>query len=59
MAREIYCADCKRFVGEIRDARLMKGLAFVCSPCEAIRSAAKTKPGSVDELLNGFFGRRR
>jgi hypothetical protein len=31
--RKIYCMFCGRFVGLIRDAKLMKGLKFVCRYC--------------------------
>lgn len=31
--RVIHCIVCKVYVGTIRDAKLMKGLTFVCPTC--------------------------
>jgi len=36
--RKIYCMFCGRFVGLIRDAKLMKGLKFVCRDCQKPKS---------------------
>jgi hypothetical protein len=31
--RIIYCYKCNVYVGTIRDAKLMKGLSFICATC--------------------------
>lgn len=33
MNRDIFCNDCGTYVGTIRDAKLMKGLKFICPKC--------------------------
>lgn len=33
MGRQIWCVNCKRSCGIIRDASLLKGLLFICEPC--------------------------
>jgi hypothetical protein len=45
--RNIQCNDCGRHVGIIRDAKLMKGLVFVCPTC--IKSKA------TKDMLDGMF----
>jgi hypothetical protein len=32
--RKIYCSVCDKYVGEIRDATLIKGLKYICSSCD-------------------------
>lgn len=36
--RVIYCEKCKKYVGEIRDARLLKGIVFLCKDCNSKRT---------------------
>lgn len=31
--RKIYCNECDKYVGEIRDATLMKGIKYLCPSC--------------------------
>jgi len=33
-SRKIYCTICGKYVGEIRDATLIKGLKYICSSCD-------------------------
>jgi predicted SprT family Zn-dependent metalloprotease len=33
MTKQIYCCKCKKYCGEIRDARLIKGLQYICDKC--------------------------
>lgn len=33
--RKIYCQCCDTYVGTLRDAKLMKNLAFVCPTCSS------------------------
>jgi hypothetical protein len=32
--RDIFCDTCGNFVGTIRDAKLRKGLKFICPDCD-------------------------
>jgi len=38
--RQINCSGCNANMGEIRDARLRKGIAFLCADCETRRIRA-------------------
>lgn len=38
--REISCCKCGKHVGTIRDAKLMKGLKFICPTCD-VRSSSR------------------
>jgi len=59
-ARRIYCKGCKKYLGEIRDATLMKGIVHLCNNCEIKRFASdlaqKTRGdvGSMD-FFNDIF----
>lgn len=57
---KIYCCSCAKYVGEVRDGKLMKGLGFICPDCrdalvgeEEILSKHKDDP-MVDYLKNMF-----
>ena len=60
-ARRIFCKGCKKYLGEIRDATLMKGIVHLCSICEIKRFASdlaqKTRMGvdSKDVGSMDFF----
>lgn len=30
---KIYCKECSKYVGDIRDASLIKGLIYICPTC--------------------------
>ena len=52
--RKIHCHICGQYVGIIRDAKLMKGIAFLCRDC----AQAKTKTpdgGPVVDFLKGIM----
>ena len=50
MARNIYCCKCGAYLGEIRDAKLAKGIEYVCRGC------AKPKPDDdIPDFLKGIF----
>lgn len=41
--RTIYCQGCKKYVGKIRDAKLLKNIVFLCPKCEIKRKSAILK----------------
>ena len=52
----IYCNGCKRYLGEIRDGKLMKGISYLCSKCEIKRIASDmAKKNSYDPDISNFF----
>ena len=55
--RKIHCSECKTHLGEIKDARLKKGIAYLCAKCETARNlmkAAKTARNANNPLGNIF-----
>lgn len=58
--RKIFCV-CGKYLGVIRDAKLLKGIVFLCPNCEVKRKASdlheKTQKKSPFEDL--FKGRSR
>jgi late competence protein required for DNA uptake (superfamily II DNA/RNA helicase) len=42
MVRKIYCNKCGCYVGEIRDAKLMVGITYMCRDCSVIRQASSS-----------------
>jgi len=60
--RKIYCQKCKKYLGEIRDAKLRKDIAFLCKDCETQRMALElrfskttnSKKGGLEDLLKDF-----
>ncbi|MBF0121601.1 MAG: hypothetical protein HQK79_22445 [Desulfobacterales bacterium] len=40
---EIYCAGCNKYLGEIRDAKLRKGIAYACAECSVRLKTSKNK----------------
>lgn len=61
MSRKIYCSECKTFLGEIRDAKLKKNMACLCSKCESARKLMKTAVGikgnsnPLGDMFGGMF----
>ena len=49
---DIYCIDCDTHVGLIRDAKLRKGIVFLCNSCN--QSRIKTEQKS-DDTPNSTF----
>lgn len=35
MSRKIHCRDCGKYLGEVRDAKLAKGIKYICAVCSA------------------------
>lgn len=52
MARQIHCKKCSCYLGEIRDAKLKKGIVNICGKCydEKIE-----KPINYDSDFGGIF----
>ena len=38
--RKIFCTGCEKYLGEIRNAKLLKGIEFLCPKCEIKRIAS-------------------
>ncbi len=62
MDRKIYCRDCGTYVGTIRDAKLMKGLSFICPSCDEDKypnySAGKSSESNYEDwgtILGNMF----
>ena len=47
--RDIFCNCCGTYVGTLRDAKIIKGLKFVCPKCQS-----KTKKESNEDVLSWF-----
>lgn len=57
MSRKIHCSRCKKYVGEIRDAKLIKDLSHTCKSCQqdlvALELAYKYQQDKKGEDLFG------
>lgn len=52
----IYCIGCKKYLGEIRDGKLMKGISYLCPKCETKRIASDiAKKNSYNPDMGNFF----
>ena len=38
--KQIFCKGCGKYLGEIRDAKLRKGMVYLCQNCETKRLAS-------------------
>ena len=38
--KRIFCKGCGKYLGEIRDAKLRKGMVYLCQNCETKRIAS-------------------
>jgi predicted SprT family Zn-dependent metalloprotease len=47
---KIYCAKCRKYLGEIRDAKLRKGTAYLCAECER-----DLKKVDMPDFMRGLF----
>ena len=57
--RKIFCTGCNKYLGDIRDAKLLKGIKFLCPKCEIKRIASdlhqETNRGyNASDMLRGF-----
>lgn len=53
--RKIYCIECNKYVGEIRDAKLIKGLAFLCQDCQGIGTTEAGSLSDGEEMFRTLF----
>lgn len=60
--KEIRCKDCNKYCGEIRDAKLIKGLTFVCDECSNKRKLKENydkynsgEKMSASDIFGGLF----
>lgn len=61
---KIYCCSCAKYVGEIRDGRLMNQLGFICPDCrdEIIGYTNETvdeDPNYVVDFFKDVFGMKK
>lgn len=59
MEREIRCIGCNKYLGVIRDAKLLKGIVYLCPACETKRKAsdmAKRYAPKIDNPFAQMFG---
>ena len=55
--RIVYCNKCGSYLGEIRDAKLKKGMTFACGVCPTATPKEKVKrtgDSAVDDLMKIF-----
>ena len=55
---KIYCCVCNTYVGEVRDANLMKNLAYLCPYCKDIAVGKRNDKNDVD-ILKEIFGMKK
>ena len=57
---KIYCQDCNEYCGEIRDATLKKGTAYLCIDCSNPPPLPKEKytDDYAVNMLKNMFGMR-
>jgi len=53
---KIYCVACNKYLGEIRDAKLRKGVKFLCVNCDTKRIASDMRPKQPDYMKSLFGG---
>ncbi len=54
---KIKCTKCYKYLGEIRDAKLRKGITYLCKECDTQRQALELrfkKPNSKDSESDLF-----
>jgi len=51
MIKKIRCTGCGRDCGEIREASLLKGLKFICNPC----NLKLDRGGVSDSQIDSFY----
>jgi hypothetical protein len=50
MSRQIYCIKCKKYLGEIRDAKLHKEINYICKKC--LENEERFERFAKDDLKN-------
>lgn len=58
MTRQIHCLKCSKNVGEIRDAKLAKGLCYLCQSCANEVMAPPAKRWSGFDEIFGKLGKK-
>ena len=62
---KIYCCSCKKYVGEVRDASLMKGIEYLCPTCKEELVPIKEEEIDYDiwsdqvDMLTKIFGMKK
>jgi len=51
--RKIFCTECDKYLGEIRDAKLLKGIKFLCPKCDYSRKATLEGENMFNTLFKG------
>lgn len=54
MTRQIHCLKCARNAGEIRDAKLAKGLCYLCQSCA---NEVMVPPATLRAGFDEIFGK--
>ena len=61
-SRKINCKSCKTYLGEIRDAKLKKGISYLCRSCENKRKIAFSRSHmkgadkhDIPDFMKGLF----
>ena len=57
MSRQIHCHKCYKSLGEIRDAKLAKGMDYVCSSCKETENVFQSELKKIKaqrDFLDGF-----
>ncbi len=53
--KTIHCKICGKYVGVIRDAKLIKGLVFICPTCSSEYEPITPKDSYVGDLFHDMF----
>lgn len=58
MERNVECYMCNKHVGIIRDAKLMKGLSYICPSCKSLieMQLMSMNKSSMDKVMSIFDG---
>jgi len=51
--RSIYCTNCKRYLGVIRDAKLHKNIHHLCDNCNTMRIASDMGNKTGSRFVDG------
>ena len=49
--KTIYCAQCKTYLGVIRDAKLKKGMVCLCAICESARKLSRQRKDGIADFF--------
>lgn len=51
--RKIFCTGCDKYLGEIRDAKLLKDIKFLCPKCDDRRKTSSECGNIFNTLFRG------